>query len=547
MKFLLKEKICVAAKILLSVASLTIIFTACTAIQIGGDFILNNDGSGSRKLILHLYDQDGNDGYGSAYKYSRLHGDALKTKIEETLAAKLGDSSWLTVSVRKGTGAEADTEFITLAFNFSNFDDYADKMTRLAMFGGKNLPDGSRFIPPVLTGMDDIYRYKESTNTTLWAVRPLFLALFDDQAVFDFTAGGTNTKASLDDLRNYGIEMKSVGITLVLGANSPRLVTSGEDINELFSMSGQQVDWMREDTELVLHYDFDENIKNKGGNGATADLTLGNGSSMSKVTYADGISGKGLHLDGATYLKTPASYAFSELTVSFYFKAEEFLETDTGAGMVLVCSGLGALSPGALDVEFWMDKNDDLKPVMFISKTNGANWMNQDKMETETFFNNRLQEWHHFAVVYENEYDRDGEYDVSYITLYIDGIQYSRMEQYQAAGLDKQVGVESNDEAVSASGFNIGGYYENEAIKRGIKGVLDEFRIYSGPLTQSEIEELYNANPVKLVYDPDDVSNTDPSVVKKTSSQSIRLVIIILGVLLCAGLVLFGIKRKKRS
>lgn len=229
------EKKFVGAAVLPLVAVLLTIFSNCTSIQVGGEMVLKADGSGSRKLVLHLYDRDNKDGYGNAYKYSRLHGDALKAKIEETLAAKLGDSSWLTVSVSKGMGTQADTEFITLAFDFSNFDDYAGKMTRLALFGGKSLPAGSEFAAPSLaTVRSDTMRYRESAKTTLWAVKPLFLALFDDPSVFDFSAGGTNTKAEHKDLRDYGIEMKDVRITLTLGANTPKTIISGTDINETF-------------------------------------------------------------------------------------------------------------------------------------------------------------------------------------------------------------------------------------------------------------------------------------------------------------------------
>jgi hypothetical protein len=539
--------------VLLILAGLLTVFSACTAIQIGGELILNKDGSGSRKLVLHLFDSSNDDGYGNAYKYSRLHGNALKAKIEEKLKANLADSSWLTVSVHSGTeinsnyGIKYPVEFITLAYNFTNFQDYVDKTTRLAKFGRNTLPEGSLFTAPSLTGGDDIYRYKENPDATLWTVKPLFLAMINDPDVFDFSARGENTKATLDELLQYGIEMKGVEIALTFGVNEPLFVISGDNINEMFSMSGQKFDWVREPTDLALYYDFDGNTENKGIAGGAANLILGEGSSMSTVTYADGIKNKGLLLDGSTYLKTPAAYSFSEFTVSFYFKPAGFLETDTGAGMLLVCNGLGALAPGALDVEFFMYKDEPFKPVIFMSKTNGSNWVNGDRMQTESFFNNRLNEWHHFAVVYENDYDNDGYFDVSYITLYIDGIKYGRMEQYNAAGLNKQIGVKSSDETASLPGFSIGGYYEAGLVKRGIKGVLDEVRIYDGPLTQAEIEDLYRANPVKSVYDPEDITNIDLSAsIGKGKLSGIIVIIIIAAAAVLAGIVLFAVKKRKK-
>jgi hypothetical protein len=324
-------------------------------------------------------------------------------------------------------------------------------------------------------------------------------------------------------------------------------IISGDDINEMFSMSGLGFDWTREPAELVLYYGFDGDAENKGTAGGAANLILGEGSSASQITYADGIKDKGLLLDGTTYLKAPLAFTFTEFTVSFYFKPSEFLETDTGAGMVLVCNGLGALSPGALDVEFFLDKNDPLKPVIFMSKTNGSSWVNGDKMQSETFFNNRLNEWHHFAVVYENDYDNDGYFDVSFITLYIDGVKHGRMEQYNAAGLNKQLGVKSDDETVSLSGFSVGGYYEADLVKRGIKGILDEVRVYNGILTQAEIEELYRANPVKSVYDPDDISNNDLAAsVRKAKPSGIAVIAVIAAAIALAGIILFVVRKRKK-
>ena len=217
------------------------VFSGCTAIQIGGELVLRGDGSGSRKYTMYLFNSTNGDGYGNAYNYSKVHGDELKAKVEEKLKANLADSSWLTVSISAGTGIagngkQAPAELITLAFNFSGFEDYVNKMTQLAKFGGNKLPEGSKFTPPVLQNVrSDLARYREPAATTLWTIRPLFLAMFDDPDVFDFTSKGENTKAEFNALREYGIEMKSVEIKLALGSNSPKAVISGTDIAEQFS------------------------------------------------------------------------------------------------------------------------------------------------------------------------------------------------------------------------------------------------------------------------------------------------------------------------
>ena len=214
---------------------------ACTPVQVGGELVLMSDGSGSRKFVLYLYDSDNNDGYGNAFYFSALHGEALKSKIEQTLNGALGESGWITVSIETGTGLNGNgkqvpTELVSLNFDFTSFEDYVNKMTYLAKFGGNSLPAGSKFEAPALVSVrDGTVRYRESAETTLWTVKPLFLALFDDTQVLDFRAGGRNTKAELKDLREYGLEMKGVGITLALGASSPKTVISGTNINEVFS------------------------------------------------------------------------------------------------------------------------------------------------------------------------------------------------------------------------------------------------------------------------------------------------------------------------
>ena len=238
MKAMMRKSIVIT--VLLLLAALIIGLSGCTAIQIGGELVIRGDGSGSRSYIMHLFNSTNNDGYGNAYQYSRLHGDALKTKIEATLRGALGDISWLTVSIGQGTavagnGQNSPVELITLSFNFTSFEDYIAKKSSLARFGENRLPAGSRFTPPVYQEVrGGMARYREPALTTLWTIRPLFLALFDDPEVFDFTSGGTNTVATLQELREYGLEMKSVPIRLTLGSNAPKSIVSGTDINEQF-------------------------------------------------------------------------------------------------------------------------------------------------------------------------------------------------------------------------------------------------------------------------------------------------------------------------
>ncbi|MCL2043422.1 MAG: hypothetical protein FWG89_04705 [Treponema sp.] len=221
--------------ILTIITGLITIFTACTPIHIGGEIVLGADGSGSRKIAMYIYDDDDQfGGGGNAYHYLRVHGDELKTAVEDKLKTALTDTSWLTVTVTRGFGAMWNTEIVTLSFDFFSFDDYANKMRRLASFGRNSLPIGSEFRTPSLRNApNNQWRYTEPANTTYWAVRPLFLAIMDDPAIFDITSGGRNRENDKNALMGMLI-MEAVEFKAVLGTNPPLLFLSGTDIDELF-------------------------------------------------------------------------------------------------------------------------------------------------------------------------------------------------------------------------------------------------------------------------------------------------------------------------
>jgi len=519
----------------------------CIAVQVGGAFTLNTDGSGHRVVTAYLYDSDTGDGYGNAYRFSKLHGAALRDYVAAAYRDKVpGSDEWLTVTVSDTiTAGGVPAEVVSLSFDFTDFEDYAAKVSALARFGAAGLPGD--FVPPRLVKVEDVdglipdlYRIVETPATETGIVRPLFVSMIDDPAVIDMTAGGANTAATVDDLKSSGIEAKAVPLTVKLGKNPEKTLLADNGIDETFSMSGQRVNFRRNPTELVLYYAFDNSLADGGSAGA--GLTLGAGSASGE-TYAEGISGQGFKFDGKTYLKSGRAFGFEELTVSFYYKADAWTDTDTGAEMVLVNAALDALGVGALDIEFYKDAAAEYTPVIFMAKTNGTNWQNQDKMETETFFNNRLGEWHHVAVVYENDYDDTGDYDYSYIYLYIDGVLRGRMEQYNAAGLTKRLGIDE--------GFNVGGYFEADIVKRALTGTLDELRVYNGPLSGADIAALYAAHPVAAVYDPEAAANKNPAPVAAANSGSapgsatVLLVVVVCLLIAGAAVVTLILRRKK--
>ena len=222
------------------VAAVITALAGCTAIQIGGSITMREDGSGTRVIRMYVFDSDNGDGYGNAIRYLRLRGEPLRAKVLEHLSRGIGDTSWLTVTVHTGTQMNVNTnrnhtaEIVTITFNFTSFDDYSARMSQLAHFGSRTLPSDSEFRPPVMQATRTQFRFRESSNTALWAIRPLFHSMIADPQVFDFTAGGTNTNADLDQLIFFGLEMRGVPITLNFGANPPRTIISGQDVAETF-------------------------------------------------------------------------------------------------------------------------------------------------------------------------------------------------------------------------------------------------------------------------------------------------------------------------
>ena len=216
------------------VAGLIAIIGACTPIQIGGEIVLNEDGSGSRKFEIYIYDEDDGEGGGNAYHFLNVHGAELKAAVEQKLKWTLNDASWLSITVDRGYGAMYITEIVTLSFNFTDFKDYTDKLKVLAKFGKVFMPEGSEFSAPTLKKVSNNQMlYTETAAASLWAIKPLFNAFLDDANLFDISGKGTNTLNSKNDLINM-IGTEAVPFKVILGKNAPKLFIAGANINEIF-------------------------------------------------------------------------------------------------------------------------------------------------------------------------------------------------------------------------------------------------------------------------------------------------------------------------
>ena len=511
-----------AAKFVLAAVlavALALGIVGCTNATVTGDFVVNEDGSGSRSFSTTLDTVDKEDTYGSSYGYLRIHGTALQTWIENFY-----NFDWLTVEVEDRTEADVTYETITISFEFADFDEYVSRIASLVAADSTKLPDdytAPAYTTPTFTVADGIATLNEAENVTTAVYTTLYTGISADESAFDITCGEKNTSGTdiAGMLSGGAFKLGTVNVTLCDATRTVDL--SGGPISLQANTDGSGFVFAREPAELVINYTFEDSTANTGTGGATYDLSLGDGSTMTAVEYVEGVNGgKAVRFDGSSYLKSKdeASFREQELTISFYYKADAWTETDTGANMVIVPDYLDALGAGQIDVEFFADPTDTTGAVIFMGKTNGTNWMNQDQVRTETIFNTRLNEWHHYVLVYENDYEEDGSFDYSYVTMYIDGVRVRRIEQYQGAGLTKGFGQGA---ANSGTGYNVGGYREesvdenNETInvvKRGLTGALDELRIYKGVLSATEVKALYDAAPVSSAYDVSDPSNDPDSL-----------------------------------
>lgn len=480
-----------ATAVLACVIGSTAFMASCTAISVKGDLVLNENGTGSRTVtgVIAKNDDQG-DGYGQAYHYLKIHGSELETYVENVYAEKIsGSGEWLDVTVTDGEAQET----IELSFEFDTFADYTEKLGKLVKFGAED----AVYTAPTLTENDNgSVTYTESVTVQTAVYQALQTYIMNDETAFDIdcTVDGDkqNTKASKDDLIS-GVELdKTAPMTIKIGAGAAQTVVA--DGNQNFTLTanwdGSKVS--AKATECVLNYAFDDNITNSGKAGEEGNLTLGKGTSV--ATYVEGVEGKAFYFNGETYLASPnKTYAYDEMTVSFYYMMEAYNETDTGANMVVVPAGLGALGGGVIDLEFMKEADSD--SVQFLVKMNSSNWQVQDKLYSETEI--KVNEWHCYTIVFKNVYDDDGAIDAAYVSVFVDGERTDRMELSVAAGLKYSLGAYDDGAYGDPNGgFNVGGYYENETVKRGCKGALDNLKIFDGALSEEEVKTLCYTVPV---------------------------------------------------
>lgn len=543
-----------------------VFFTACTAVQISGELVLNADGTGHRSITGRIAKQDYQDGYGSAYYYFKQHGVELEAALTEIYNAQAeGSEEWLTVSV-DDSGSE--WEIVTLSFEFSSFEDYTTKLAALAF------DETVSFTAPEWTTQDDMTIYSESIDVMTAIFKSIQNAVMADDTLYDpaCTKDGVplNDGSADGQLGDYGVELvkpeNGDGMVIQLNGGAAAAVNS---VDGFFTVSagvgGEQIEKEHE-TTCVLNYSFDDTLSNQG-TAADNDLSYGIGSTEGGPVYEEGVLGNAIRLDGNTYLTTPnKSYSYSEMTVSFYYRMDAYTQTDTGANMLLVPAGLGALGAGVIDFEFIQESEDS--GVQLLGKMNSSDWQTQDKLYSEGYIlNNRLNEWHNYTFVFQNQYDADGMVEDAFVYMYIDGKLAARSRLSVAAGLTFSLGMfDDGANGEPNGGFNVGGYYENGTVKRTCTGALDNLLVFDGALSEEEIQTLCYTEKVAKEYDPevidtltpdtDKEEETTPEPVEPTKapaaaeeekdSPAVLIIIVAAVVAILGAAVLISVKKRKK-
>lgn len=490
------------------------VLTACTAVQVSGNLVLKEDGSGIRQITGSIAKQDYQDGYGSAYYYFKQHGAELENYIRSVYEEKVpGSTEWLKVAV---DDSGADWEFVTLTFDFSSFEEYQTRLKALAY----DAEAAASYVDPTFSVDENgQISYQESTAVMTAIFKSIQKTFMADDTMFDptCTKDGTalNDGSADGQLEEYGVELmkpeNGAAMTIQAGTNEAAAV---EAVDGMFTLgqapsqsgeTGDAKDPKDHETSKVLHYEFNESLANVG-TAAENDLTYGAGSTEGGPVFVDGIDGKAFLLDGATYLASPnKNYNYDEMTVSFYYRMDEYTQTDTGANMILVPAGLGALGSGVIDIEFI--KEADADGIQLLSKMNSSNWQQQDKLYSEGYLlEAHKKEWHCYTLVFQNEYDDEGSIEDAFVYMYIDGKLASRSRLAVAAGLTYSLGIHDDGAAGDPNGgFNVGGYFENGTVKRGSTGAIDNLMVFDGALNEEEINTLCYTVKVEKEYDPDTV------------------------------------------
>lgn len=240
-----------------------------------------------------------------------------------------------------------------------------------------------------------------------------------------------------------------------------------------YARTPAQIAWEYNKGKPIAHWKMDEN---QSGDGDTVHDESGNGNNGTTVDGAnntgmdctgDGKFGKGCDLDGVDDYVTMSSPAtldnIGASTWSGWIKPDA---TGNAAGRIMV-KGNGNSEWGLYGKRLRLNSGTGL---VFEVETGGGN---RAALETSTGVIVQGS-WNHFTVVW------NGDHDPTTGQWYINGkpVSTTIVSNYQAVIDD------------SSYDFTIGG--DPGTYPRWFKGQIDDVRLYKYPLTQKQVEQVYN-------------------------------------------------------
>ncbi|MEY8515620.1 beta-L-arabinofuranosidase domain-containing protein [Lachnospiraceae bacterium 29-84] len=242
----------------------------------------------------------------------------------------------------------------------------------------------------------------------------------------------------------------------------------------------------------VLELGFNGSLEDTSGNGVQA-VSYGSNHAQKEASYAEGVDGQALSLDGGTYLDlgTSADLQPEELTVSFWLKATKAI---SGEHIIMWNK-----PSGAWDREGWyLSCLNDNRPLV-LSVGSASTHLKEFEVAANRAEFFPVGEWVHVAITYSSETEE--------AVFYRNGqvVTTTSIGKDQGSGKLTPVG---NDTDHKYLGFNSPGY------NGGFANLdLDEYEIYSTAATAEQVKALYEEHATVMTDEEiveADVASLDP-------------------------------------
>ncbi|HSN60331.1 MAG TPA: LamG domain-containing protein, partial [Ferruginibacter sp.] len=205
------------------------------------------------------------------------------------------------------------------------------------------------------------------------------------------------------------------------------------------------------------------------------------------LASVDGIKGKAIKGESKKFIKyqKPNDWALTakSLTVSFWFKRDGQTKNNTGTNgpeyIYSFKSSNGHWSGASGFILLEGNNAGCAVKYMIVDKTNGDKWFEwAGGTAIPGILNNQ---WHHIALSYNAA--------TSGMTLYVDGVANPVVSVWGGHG-----DIKMDDSKISEMRIGAGpgtGMDTDDWLSSTWKGEIDQFRLYSIPLTQAEVNELF--------------------------------------------------------